>query len=90
MRSQECYKRYLDLERPIPCRPLTLLSQVGLLLPGIEQSVTQAYQIYSSRDEYFTKPRCGSPSCTTCGELVADAFKRSFCRDVHVHFVGVW
>lgn len=65
-------------------------SQVGLLLPGNEQSVTLAYHIYSGRDKYLVEPQCANKSCTTCGELLSDSFKRSFCRDIHVHFVGVW
>ena len=65
-----------------------LVSQVGLLLPGNEQSVTLAYSIYSGKDKWLVEPQCGKADCTECGELLADAFKRSFCRDIHVHFVS--
>mgnify|MGYP001587544804 CR=1 len=66
------------------------MSQVGLLLKGNEESVGLAYNIYSGGDEWFSKPKCANQSCTTCGELLSDAFKRTFSRPVHVHFTGVW
>ncbi|KAK4700124.1 hypothetical protein P7C70_g6128, partial [Phenoliferia sp. Uapishka_3] len=66
------------------------LQQTGLLLPGNEESVNLAYQIYSGKDKWLVKPKCTNPECTVCGELLADAFKRSFCRETHVHFIGVW
>ncbi|KAM0747450.1 hypothetical protein T439DRAFT_383099 [Meredithblackwellia eburnea MCA 4105] len=67
-----------------------MLQQVGLLLTGNEQSVSLAYHIYSGRDKWLVKPKCDNSGCLQCGELLADGFKRSFCREVHLHFVGVW
>lgn len=61
-------------------RSLILLKQCGLLLPGNEESVNLAYKIYSSpADEELS----------TSTKLAA-AFKSTFCRNVDVHFVGVW
>lgn len=57
-----------------------MIQQVGLLLPGNEQSVSLAYQIYSAGADQRFVPG---------GETLAHAFKRSFSRDAGVHFVGV-
>jgi uncharacterized protein (DUF2235 family) len=55
--------------------------KVGLLRPGNVQSISLAYHIYKSgADKDFVPNK----------ERLAAAFKRSFCQDVHVHFVGVW
>lgn len=59
-------------------------------MPGNEQSVNLAYHIYSEPDEWLVKPKCGNKDCQQCGELLAAAFKRSFSREAHIHFVGVW
>ncbi|KAL8277461.1 hypothetical protein RQP46_010183 [Phenoliferia psychrophenolica] len=67
-----------------------MIQQVGILLPGNSQSVPLAYQIYKAADQWLVPPKCGDASCRTCGDLLADAFKRTFAREAHIHFVGVW
>ncbi|GAA5979149.1 hypothetical protein JCM5350_007083 [Sporobolomyces pararoseus] len=58
-----------------------MLQQVGLLPAGNEESVAMAYSIFSRKaDTILVEGR----------ETLAQGFKRTFSRDVYVHFVGVW
>lgn len=56
-----------------------MLQVMGLLFPGNYQSVSLAYSIYSKKyDVPFTE-----------GVGLPEAFKRTFCREVKVHMIGV-
>jgi uncharacterized protein (DUF2235 family) len=58
-----------------------MLQQVGLLPAGNEESVAMAYSIFSRKaDTVLVEGK----------ETLAQGFKRTFSRDVYVHFVGVW
>ncbi|GAA5902173.1 hypothetical protein JCM8208_002496 [Rhodotorula glutinis] len=58
-----------------------MLQQVGLLPAGNEDSIPLAYSIYSRKADTPLVPGV---------ETLAEGFKRTFSRDVEVHFVGVW
>ncbi|GAA6062894.1 hypothetical protein JCM10212_002116 [Sporobolomyces blumeae] len=58
-----------------------MLQQVGLLPAGNEESVAMAYSIYSGQSGAVLVPG---------KESLAMGFKRTFSRDVYVHYVGVW
>ncbi|GAA5907287.1 T6SS phospholipase effector Tle1-like catalytic domain-containing protein [Sporobolomyces salmoneus] len=58
-----------------------MLQQVGLLPAGNEESVAMAYSVYSRKADTVLVPG---------KETLAQGFKRTFSRDVYVHFVGVW
>ncbi|KAI6044772.1 hypothetical protein EDC04DRAFT_261600 [Pisolithus marmoratus] len=53
-----------------------MLAKVGLLPRDNLQSVTFAYKYYKREDKE--------------GEELAEEFKKTFCQEVHVEFVGVW
>ncbi|KAM0748014.1 hypothetical protein T439DRAFT_279820, partial [Meredithblackwellia eburnea MCA 4105] len=70
-----------------------MVQQVGILLPGNKESISLAYHIYKSendKDKWLVPPSCENKNCTDCGELLTQGFKRSFCREAKVHYVGVW
>ncbi|GAA5852465.1 hypothetical protein JCM8547_006791 [Rhodosporidiobolus lusitaniae] len=56
-----------------------MLQQVGLLPAGNSESIPLAYSIYKKSETQLT------PS-----ETLSQGFKRTFSREVRVHFVGVW
>ncbi|GAA6016791.1 hypothetical protein JCM11491_001808 [Sporobolomyces phaffii] len=58
-----------------------MLQEVGLLPEGNEESVAMAYSIFS---------RKANTVLVEGKETLAQGFKRSFSRDVYVHYVGVW
>ncbi|GAA5955521.1 hypothetical protein JCM21900_000027, partial [Sporobolomyces salmonicolor] len=58
-----------------------MIQQVGLVPAGNEQSIPLAYSIYKRKGDTILVPG---------GETLAEGFKRTFSRDVYVHFVGVW
>ncbi|KAI6044764.1 hypothetical protein EDC04DRAFT_2889440 [Pisolithus marmoratus] len=53
-----------------------MLAKVGLLSRDNMQSVTFAYEYYKRTDEE--------------GKRLARRFKKKFCHEVHIEFVGVW
>ncbi|KZV67661.1 WD40 repeat-like protein [Peniophora sp. CONT] len=53
-----------------------MLHKVGLIHRGNEKQIPFAYQLYSHND--------------FASEVKADLFKKTFSRDVKVHFVGAW
>jgi len=52
------------------------LNKIGLLLKDNEEQVAFAYKLYKRTD--------------TRGVKLASNFKKTFCRDVKIEFVGVW
>ncbi|GAA5932959.1 hypothetical protein JCM3775_005276 [Rhodotorula graminis] len=58
-----------------------MLQQVGLLPAGNEDTIPLAFSIY--------KRKANTPLVPGV-ETLAQGFKRTFSRDVEVHFVGVW
>ncbi|GAA6049085.1 hypothetical protein JCM3770_003879 [Rhodotorula araucariae] len=58
-----------------------MLQQVGLLPAGNEETIPLAFSIYKRKAETVLVPGV---------ETLAQGFKRTFSRDVDVHFVGVW
>ncbi|GAA5998543.1 T6SS phospholipase effector Tle1-like catalytic domain-containing protein [Rhodotorula paludigena] len=58
-----------------------MLQQVGLLPAGNEESIPLAFSIYKRKANTPLVPE---------KETLAEGFKRTFSRDVEVHFVGVW
>ncbi|GAA5841734.1 hypothetical protein JCM9279_003086 [Rhodotorula babjevae] len=58
-----------------------MLQQVGLLPAGNEDSIPLAFSIFSRKADTVLVPGF---------ETLAQGFKRTFSRDVEVHFVGVW
>ncbi|KAJ7634991.1 hypothetical protein FB45DRAFT_977865 [Roridomyces roridus] len=58
-----------------------MIQMVGLVGPGNEELIPFAYEIYSERH----KGRVTKDSAE-----IADNFKKTFSRDVRIHFVGVW
>ncbi|KAF9234714.1 hypothetical protein BU15DRAFT_52235 [Melanogaster broomeanus] len=55
-----------------------MIARVGLLLPGNNEQIPFAFELYSKSDD------------EKHAEL-AEVFKKTFCRkDVRIHFVGVW
>ena len=58
------------------CSISLTVGKVGLLLPENFQSVSFAYKLYARTDDE--------------GIRLAAGFKKTFCQDVKVEFVGVW
>ncbi|KPV74241.1 uncharacterized protein RHOBADRAFT_44726 [Rhodotorula graminis WP1] len=58
-----------------------MLQQVGLLPAGNEDTIPLAFSIYKRKANTMLVPGV---------ETLAQGFKRTFSRDVEVHFVGVW
>ncbi|GAA5915971.1 hypothetical protein JCM5296_000497 [Sporobolomyces johnsonii] len=58
-----------------------MIQQVGLVPAGNEQLIPLAYSIYKRKGDTILVPG---------GETLAEGFKRTFSREVYVHFVGVW
>ncbi|BGP49693.1 hypothetical protein JCM10450v2_005598 [Rhodotorula kratochvilovae] len=58
-----------------------MLQQVGLLPAGNEDTIPLAFSIYKRKASTVLVPGV---------ETLAEGFKRTFSRDVEVHFVGVW
>lgn len=75
--SPECFKRHA---RRASLHLFSLSSrsdlQIGLLPPGNHQQIRFAYEMYKREDLE--------------GLQLSEMFKRSFCRDVTVEFLGVW
>lgn len=53
-----------------------MINKIGLLPPGNDLQVPFAYKMYTDRSRVGFKQSA--------------AFKKAFCLDVHVDFVGVW
>lgn len=58
-----------------------MLQRVGLLPAGNEETIPLAYEIYKGDKDLAEGLE---------KESAARAFKRTFSREVEVHFVGVW
>lgn len=55
---------------------MTVILQIGLLPPHNTQQIPFAYDMYKREDLE--------------GLQLSEMFKRTFCRDVAVEFLGVW
>jgi len=53
-----------------------MLHKVGLLPAANKQQISRAYKLYTKDDDV---------SWQQC-----NAFKRTFCIDIDIHFLGVW
>lgn len=59
-----------------------MLYKVGLLPMGNEETIQLAYSLYKRKSMRVPSGLAPEPA--------ALAFKRKFCREVDVHFLGVW
>ncbi|KAI9459365.1 hypothetical protein HD554DRAFT_2029278 [Boletus coccyginus] len=78
-----------------------MIARVGLLLPGNDEQIPFAFELYSKTDDddpSLTRPASvisqpvtkESKKKAQSAEL-AKTFQKTFCRsNVHIHFVGVW
>ncbi|KAF9239485.1 hypothetical protein BU15DRAFT_46631 [Melanogaster broomeanus] len=61
-----------------------MIARVGLLLPGNNEQIPFAFELYSKTDD-------DEPSKRASHTELAERFKKTFCREnVQIHFVGVW
>ncbi|GAA5941121.1 hypothetical protein JCM10213_001720 [Rhodosporidiobolus nylandii] len=68
-----------------------MLESVGLLLPGNQETIPTAYSLYADWSLANKEvSRCKSGDGTVEKETLREAFKRTYSREVKVHFVGVW
>ncbi|KAF7364593.1 DUF2235 domain-containing protein [Mycena venus] len=58
-----------------------MIEMVGLIDAGNEELIPFAYEIYSERHKGVVTPKA---------EKMAQHFKKTYSRDVRIHFVGVW
>ncbi|KAG1732689.1 uncharacterized protein EDB91DRAFT_1057950 [Suillus paluster] len=67
-----------------------MIHRVGLILPGNNEQIPFAFELYSKIEEKVPKAKGSQGKRVTANEL-AETFKSTFCRsDVHIHFIGVW
>ncbi|KAJ7117544.1 hypothetical protein C8R44DRAFT_626670 [Mycena epipterygia] len=60
-----------------------MIAKVGLILPGNEEQIPFAYELYADLKAHSNKGYDGGKS--------AQFFKKAFCRDnVRIHFLGAW
>lgn len=67
-----------------------MIHRVGLILPGNNEQIPFAFELYSKIDEKAQKGKHSRHKHAWANEL-AETFKSTFCRShVHIHFIGVW
>ncbi|KAJ7135949.1 hypothetical protein C8R44DRAFT_608626 [Mycena epipterygia] len=60
-----------------------MIAKVGLILPGNEEQIAFAYELYGDLNAHSNKGYDGKKS--------AQFFKETFCqKDVRIHFLGAW
>ncbi|KAG1892857.1 uncharacterized protein F5891DRAFT_963788 [Suillus fuscotomentosus] len=66
-----------------------MIHRVGLILPGNNEQIPFAFELYSKIDENASKRK--SQRRHAWASELAETFKSTFCRThVHIHFIGVW
>ncbi|KAG1791111.1 uncharacterized protein HD556DRAFT_1241159 [Suillus plorans] len=67
-----------------------MIHRVGLILPGNNEQIPFAFELYSKIDEKASEG-IRSPRKHAWANELAETFKSTFCRShVHIHFIGVW
>lgn len=67
-----------------------MIHRVGLILPGNNEQIPFAFELYSKIDEKASMRKKSRRKHAWANEL-AETFKSTFCREhVHIHFIGVW
>lgn len=67
-----------------------MIHRVGLILPGNNEQIPFAFELYSKIDEKLSGRKKSRRKHAMANEL-AETFKSTFCRShVHIHFIGVW
>ncbi|KAH0833833.1 hypothetical protein J3R83DRAFT_10997 [Lanmaoa asiatica] len=78
-----------------------MIAQVGLLLPGNNEQIPFAFELYSKTDDddsnltrpasVISRPVTKESKKKAKYTELAKTFRKTFCRsNVHIHFVGVW